>query len=56
MPSENELAGLAGIIDLDVFIQLISMDDDEVEAEFSRSIIQNFYEQAETTFGEFNAA
>ncbi len=32
------------------FEQILEMDDDEEEREFSRSIVYGFFEQAEATF------
>jgi osomolarity two-component system, phosphorelay intermediate protein YPD1 len=37
-------------IDLNTFEQILEMDDDEDEREFSRSIVYDFFQQAETTF------
>ncbi|KAJ1937909.1 Phosphorelay intermediate protein, partial [Linderina macrospora] len=42
------------ILDLDVFDQLISMDDEEDE--FSKQIVYNYFEQAETTFSNMEKA
>jgi len=39
-----------GEIDRTTFEQILEMDDDEEEREFSRSIVFDFFEQAETTF------
>jgi len=43
------------IIDQPTFNQLLEMDDDD-EREFSKSIISNYIEQAETTFGQMETA
>ena len=34
------------------FEQILEMDDDEEEREFSKSIVYGFFEQAEVTFQE----
>ncbi|GAK66897.1 histidine phosphotransferase hpt1p [Moesziomyces antarcticus] len=52
--------GLAGdlspsIIDMDIFTQLLEMDDED-DREFSKSIVWNYFDQAETTFDEMDAA
>lgn len=44
------------IIDLDTFSQILEMDDDEDDREFSKSILDNYFEQAETTFKEMEEA
>ncbi|KAK7206119.1 histidine-phosphotransfer domain, HPT domain-containing protein [Myxozyma melibiosi] len=44
-----------GIIDLTIFEQILEMDDDE-DHEFSIEIINSFYDQAETTFGDMDKA
>jgi osomolarity two-component system phosphorelay intermediate protein YPD1 len=55
-------AGSTGILDLGdsidqvTFDQILEMDDDEEEREFSRSIVYGFFEQAETTFKKMDAA
>ncbi|KAJ1950668.1 histidine phosphotransferase HPT1 [Linderina pennispora] len=42
------------ILDLEVFDQLISMDDEDDE--FSQQIVYNYFEQAETTFSNMDKA
>lgn len=37
-------------IDRTTFEQILEMDDDEEEREFSRSIVFDFFDQAESTF------
>jgi len=44
------------IIDVDIFSQLLEMDDDEEDREFSREIVWNYFEQAEVTFAKMDAA
>jgi len=51
--SEDELHGLAELgesIEIVTFEQILEMDDDPEEREFSRSIVLGFFEQAESTF------
>ncbi|SPC64561.1 related to YPD1 - two-component phosphorelay intermediate [Ustilago sp. UG-2017b] len=43
------------IIDMDIFTQLLEMDDED-DREFSKSIVWNYFDQAETTFKEMDAA
>ncbi|SNX86856.1 related to YPD1 - two-component phosphorelay intermediate [Melanopsichium pennsylvanicum] len=43
------------IIDMDIFSQLLEMDDED-DREFSKSIVWNYFDQAETTFKEMDAA
>jgi len=42
-------------IDRTTFEQILEMDDDEDEREFSRSIVFDFFEQAETTFQKMDS-
>lgn len=53
LQSENGSSGqpdYADIIDPMTFEQILEMDDDEEERDFSRGIVYGFFEQAETTF------
>lgn len=43
------------IIDMDTFCQLLEMDDED-DREFSKEIVWNFFEQANTTFKEMDDA
>lgn len=43
------------IIDMDIFTQLLEMDDED-DREFSKSIVWNYFDQAETTFLEMDKA
>ncbi|KAG0092872.1 hypothetical protein BGZ93_010403 [Podila epicladia] len=43
------------IIDHTTFDQLLEMDDEE-DHEFSKSLVWNYFEQAEKTFGDMNEA
>lgn len=55
-------AGIMGLpdagdsIDAATFEQILEMDDDEDEREFSRSIVFGFFEQAEQTFTKMDNA
>ncbi|KAJ1941265.1 Phosphorelay intermediate protein [Kickxella alabastrina] len=45
------------ILDLDAFNQLLSMDDeDDEDHEFSRDIINNYFDQTRTTFADMDKA
>lgn len=44
------LPDLGDNIDMVIFGQILEMDDDEEEREFSRSIVFGFFEQAEQSF------
>ena len=43
------------LVDHAIFDQLLEMDDDD-ERDFSKSIVWNFFEQAETTFTQIEEA
>ena len=43
------------IIDMDIFSQLLEMDDEE-DREFSKSIVWNYFDQAESTFENMDNA
>lgn len=47
---------LGDSIDALTFEQILEMDDDEEEREFSKSIVFGFFEQAEQTFQEMKEA
>ncbi|KAI4205005.1 MAG: hypothetical protein LQ350_000632 [Teloschistes chrysophthalmus] len=58
-PSEAGSAGLPDFgdhIDLMTFEQILEMDDDEEERDFSKSIVFGFFEQAENTFKNMDAS
>lgn len=42
-------------IDTATFEQILEMDDDEDEREFSKSIVYDFFQQADTTFQKMDA-
>lgn len=48
--------GFANVIDVYTFDQILEMDEDDNERSFSNSIVQTFFEQAETTFGQMDTA
>ncbi|CZS99456.1 related to multistep phosphorelay regulator 1 [Rhynchosporium agropyri] len=50
------LPDLGDSIDAVTFEQILEMDDDEDEREFSRSIVFSFFEQAEQTFEKMDKA
>jgi osomolarity two-component system phosphorelay intermediate protein YPD1 len=50
------LLNLDDSIDVATFEQILEMDDDEDDREFSRSIVFGFFEQAEETFGKMDDA
>ena len=57
--SEEGSVGLSDLgesIDVLTFEQILEMDDDEEEREFSRSIVFGFFEQAEQTFVKMDDA
>lgn len=43
------------VIDMDIFGQLLEMDDEE-DREFSKEIVWNYFDQAESTFGKMDKA
>jgi len=44
------------MIDTATFEQILEMDDDEEEREFSKSIVYGFFEQAEQTFTKMDTS
>lgn len=60
MQGADGASGSAGdlspsIIDMDIFSQLLEMDDED-DREFSKSIVWNYFDQAITTFQEMDVA
>ena len=49
-----KLPDLGDSIDADTFEQILEMDDDEEERDFSRSIVYGFFDQAESTFKDMD--
>lgn len=43
-------------IDATTFEQILEMDDDEDEREFSKSIVYDFFQQAESTFQKMDSS
>jgi len=43
-------------VDIEVFEQILEMDDDDVSREFSRQLVFGFFDQAATTFEEMDEA
>lgn len=48
------IPGATDSIDSATFEQILEMDDDEEEREFSRSIVYDFFAQAENTFDDMD--
>jgi osomolarity two-component system, phosphorelay intermediate protein YPD1 len=44
------------VIEMPTFRQILEMDDDEDERDFSRSIVFEFFDQAENTFAKMDSA
>jgi len=44
------------IIDIEMFGQILEMDEDENDRSFSRDLIVNYYQQAIETFQKMDAA
>ncbi|KAL8825998.1 MAG: hypothetical protein Q9191_004068 [Dirinaria sp. TL-2023a] len=56
-PSETGSVGtldFGDIVDTNTFEQILEMDEDEEEREFSRSIVYGFFEQVEVTFKQMD--
>ena len=51
----GSLSDLGDNIDTATFEQILEMDDDEDEREFSKSIVFDFFQQAKTTFEKMEA-
>jgi len=49
------IPGAEDKIDASTFEQILEMDDDEDEREFSKSIVYDFFTQAESTFEKMDA-
>lgn len=48
------IPGASDSIDAATFEQILEMDEDEEEREFSKSIVYDFFSQAETTFNKMD--
>ncbi|GMM50759.1 Ypd1 protein [Starmerella bacillaris] len=44
------------VVDWSIFSQILLMDEDENLRDFSKSIVENYFEQAESTFTDMDAA
>lgn len=44
------------VVDWSIFSQILMMDEDENERDFSKSIVENYFEQAESTFTDMESA
>jgi len=53
--SEDGFAEFGDIVDSSTFEQILEMDDDEEERDFSKSIVYDFFTQAEGTFQKMDA-
>lgn len=51
-----DLSNYQDIIDPATFEQILEMDDDEDERDFSKGIVYGFFEQAEATFEKMETA
>ena len=49
------IPGAEDSIDAATFDQILEMDEDQEEREFSREIVYDFFTQAETTFEKMDA-
>ncbi|CAN8103771.1 unnamed protein product [Discula destructiva] len=57
--AENEdstLPDFGDSVDKETFSQILEMDEDETEREFSKPLVFNFFEQAEETFDKMDKA
>lgn len=43
-------------VDMQTFSQILEMDEDEAEREFSKPLVLNFFEQVEETFEKMDKA
>lgn len=55
-PAANDASSLPpDVIDVEVFDQLLEMDEED-DRDFSKSLVYNYFEQAESTFEKMNNA
>ena len=47
---------MADIIDQNTFEQILEMDDEDDDRDFSKGIVFGFFDQAEQTFGKMETA
>lgn len=46
----------SSVINMEIFSQILEMDDDDDDREFSKSIVFNFFEQANSTLVDIDKA
>ncbi|KAB5582721.1 signal transduction histidine kinase [Coniochaeta sp. 2T2.1] len=51
-----EMPDFGDNVDYSTFSQILEMDDDEADRDFSKPLVFNFFEQAEETFGKMDKA
>jgi len=58
MTTDDRLAELQkeGLVEIETFQQILEMDDDEEDRDFSKSIVYDFFDQATQTFDKMDAA
>lgn len=57
MPENEEaLPDFGDHVDMGTFSQILEMDEDEIEREFSKPLVLNFFEQVEETFEKMDTA
>lgn len=50
------IPGAKDSIEASTFEQILEMDEDEDEREFSKSLVYDFFTQAESTFGKMDTS
>lgn len=53
---DSTLPDFGDSVDMQTFSQILEMDEDEAEREFSKPLVFNFFEQAEETFEKMDTA
>lgn len=53
---DSTLPDFGDSVDIQTFSQILEMDEDETEREFSKPLVLNFFEQAEETFDKMDKA
>jgi hypothetical protein len=54
--TEEALPDFGDHVDMGTFSQILEMDEDESEREFSKPLVLNFFEQVEETFEKMDTA
>lgn len=54
--NEEALPDFGDHVDMGTFSQILEMDEDESEREFSKPLVLNFFEQVEETFEKMDTA